>query len=320
MPEAGNYALVYLLNIPHTTFNYTWTDAPYAVDESRFGNMAFDRVAYLLHLVGTDGLEQWAWASMDAFTDDLSKIGLPTKRRVNDFQEYVTNLSVRAYRSDGHLYVTPGDFPDGNIEFCWHDFSQGNQKNIPNASAEVYDWGDSWTFTTKPGYGCLQVHNYREGQVVLSVTRTGASAGPTTLRTASLGIGNRNEQANTTEVDWTTAGNGASFTTSDLYVFVRPAVASKGNGPAFTIQPQPATVGIGKPHALHAFAPGAVRYQWFKGTTPIPGATGAWLDVDTGTPEKARYSVIAYADDANYTVSETVTVHVASRDTWLIIR
>jgi len=97
-------------------------------------------------------------------------------------------------------------------------------------------------------------------------------------------------------------------------------VASKGNGPAFTIQPQPATVGIGKPHALHAFAPGAVRYQWFKGTTPIPGATGAWLDVDTGTPEKARYSVVAYADDANYTVSETVTVRVSDKSTCVFVR
>ena len=322
VPEAGNYALVYLLNIPHTTFNYTWTDAPYAVDESRFGNMAFDRVAYLLHLVGADGVEQWAWASMDAFTDDLSKIGLPTKRRLNDFQEYVTNLSVRAYRSDDHLYVTPGDFPDGNIEFCWHDFSQTNSKGIPNANPDgnnVYDWGDSWTFTTKPGYGCLQVHNYRESQVVLSVTRTGASAGPTTLRTASLGIGNRYEQADA-EKDWTTAANGASFTTSDLYVFVRPAVASKGDGPAFTIQPEPAVVGIGRPHALHAFAPGAVRYQWYKGVTPIAGATTAWLELDTSTPEKARYSVVAYADDANYTASETVTVRIDDGSTRIIIR
>ena len=259
---------------------------------------------------------------MDAFTDDLSKIGLPTKRRVNDFQEYVTNLSVRAWRSDNALRVTPGEFSEGNIEFCWHDFNQANSKGIPNANPDgnnVYDWGDSWTFTTKPGYGCLQVHNYQQSQVILSVSRTGASAGPTTLRYASLGIGNRSEQADA-EKDWTTAANGASFTTSDLYVFVRPAVASKGNGPAFTIQPRPATVGIGKPHALHAFAPGAVRYQWFKGTTPIPGATGAWLDVDTGTPEKARYSVVAYADDANYTASDTVTVCVASRDTLLIIR
>ena len=97
-------------------------------------------------------------------------------------------------------------------------------------------------------------------------------------------------------------------------------MASKGNGPAFTIQPQSATVGIGKPCALHAFAPGAVRYQWYKGVTPIAGATTSWLDVDTGTPGKARYSVVAYADDANYTASETVMVNVASRDTLLIIR
>ena len=319
VPEAGGYTLVNLLKIPKTAFNYTWTCAPYAVDESRFGEVAFDRVAYLLHLVGTDGVEQWAWASMDAFTDDLSKIGIPTAQRMNDFQQYVTNLSVRAYRSDNKLYVKTGDFPDGNIEFFWHDFSQKNPMGIPNASADVYDWGDSVNTYSKPGYGCLQVHNYRERQVVLSVSRTGSSGGPGTTRTASLGIGNRNEQANTTEVDWTTAGNGGNFTTSDLYVFVRPAVASKGNGPAFTLQPQSVAVGLGRPHALHALAPGAVRYQWFKGTVPIAGATTAWLELDTSTPGKAQYSVIAYADDANYTVSETVTVNVGM-GTLLIIR
>ena len=231
----------------------------------------------------------------------------------------MTNLSVRAYRSDGHLYVTPGDFPDGNIEFCWHDFSQGNQKNIPNASAEVYDWGDSWTFTTKPGYGCLQVHNYRESQVVLSVTRTGASAGPTTLRTASLGIGNRYEQADA-EKDWTTAANGASFTTSDLYVFVRPAVTSKGNGPVFTEQPASWIVRKGSALSLHAFAPGATRYQWYKNAVPIAGATAAWLNVDTGMPETAAYRVVAYADDANYTASEVATVRVYHNGTVIVIR
>ena len=218
--------------------------------------------------------------------------------------------------------MTPGDFPDGHIECCWHDFNQANSKGIPNANPDgnnVYDWGDSWTFTTKPGYGCLQVHNYQQSQVILSVSRTGASAGPTTLRYASLGIGNRNEQADA-EKDWTTAANGASFTTSDLYVFVRPAVASKGDGPAFTIQPQPAVVRKGSPCSLHAFAPGAVRYQWYKGATPIAGATSAWLELDTSTPEDAMYSVVAYTDDANYTASERVLVRVYHNGTQILIR
>ena len=321
VPEASNYSLVNVLNIPHTTFTYTWRGAPYAVDESRFGNMAFDRVAYLLHLVDTNGVAQWAWASMDAFSDDLAKIGLPTKRRLNEFQEYVTNLSVRAWRSDGNLYVTPGDFPDGNIEFCWHDFSAGNAKSIPNADANgnVYDWGDTFS-TSRPGYGCLQVHNYRQSQVILSVTRAGSNGGPGSARTASLGIGNRSQQANTTEQDWTTAGNGTNFTTSDLYVFVRPAVASKGNGPVFTVQPTSADVAIGAVLALHAFAPGATRYQWYKNSAPIAGATSAWLDVDTGTPGRATYSVIAYADDANYTASEAATVRVYHSGTQILFR
>ena len=320
VPEASGYSLVNLLKIPSTAFNYTWTGAPYAVDESRFGEVAFDRVAYLLHLVGSNGLEQWAWASMDAFTDDLSKIGLPTAQRMNDFQQYVTNLSVRAWRSDGNSYVTPGDFSDGNIEFFWHDFSVANKINIPNASADVYDWGDSVNTYAKPGYGCLQVHNYRQNQVILSVSRTGSSGGAGTLRTASLGIGNRSQQANTTEEDWTQAGNGANFTTSDLYVFVRSAVTSKGDGPVFTEQPTSAVVRKGNPYSLHAFAPGATRYQWYKNSAPIAGATSAWFDVPTAVSEEARYCVVAYADDENYTASDTVTVRVYHNGTQVIFR
>ena len=189
----------------------------------------------------------------------------------------------------------------------------------PDSNGNVYDWGDSCGTYSKPGYGCLQVHNYRQRQVIISVSRTGSST-RTTSRTAALGIGNRNEQANTTEVDWTTAGNGANFTTSDLYVFVRPAVTSKGDGPTFTVQPQPAVVGLGKPCALHAFAPGAVRYQWYKGTTPIAGATSAWLELDTSTPEDAMYSVVAYTDDANYTASERVLVRVYHNGTQVFFR
>ena len=155
--------------------------------------------------------------------------------------------------------------------------------------------------------------------MILSVSRTGASAGPTTLRYASLGIGNRSEQADA-EKDWTTAANGASFTTSDLYVFVRPAVASKGNGPVFTEQPVSGIVRKGGALSLHAFAPGATRYQWFRNGRPVPGATSAWIDVPTGVPEDAVYRVVAYADDANYTASEAVTVRVYHNGTQVIVR
>ena len=310
VPEAAGYALVNLLKIPSTTLNYTWTCAPYAIDESRFAEFDYDRVAYLLHLVGTNGVEQWAWASMDAFTDDVSKIGLPTAQRMNDFQQYVTNLSVRAGRSDGNLYVTTGEFTDGNIEFCWHDFSTGNAKNIPNASGSVYDWGDTFNTYNKPGYGCLQVCNYRESQVILSVSRTGAS-GRTTKRTVSLGIGNRSDQADTDEKDWTTAGNSASFTTSDLYVFVRPKVitASSGEGPVFTVQPVSCKVVRRQPYVIQSFAPAAIRYQWYVDGKPVVGETGATFTVTLPNDgDTHAYRVVAYRDDDNYTVSDTATL------------
>ena len=311
VPEAANYTLVNLQKIKGN-INYSWQGAPYSVDESRFVQMDFDRVAYLLHLVDKNGLEQWVWASMDAFTDDIAKIGIPSKRRDNEFQQYISNLSVRAGRSSGSLYVTTGDFADGNIEFCWHDYGPGNGKNIPNASgdSDCYDWGDTFS-VGKPGYGCLQVHNYRNSQVVLSVSRTGSNA-ITGSRTASLGIGNRTQQeSNKKDNDWTLAGNGANFTTSDLYVFVRPKAIteSAGDGPAFTVQPASGMVVRRRSSVLRAFAPAASRYQWYVDGKPIIGETGATLTVVLPNEgDTHAYWVVAYIDADNYTVSETATL------------
>ena len=321
VPEAANYTLVNLQKIKGN-INYSWQGAPYSVDESRFVQMDFDRVAYLLHLVGKDGVEQWAWASMDAFTDDLAKIGIPSKRRDNEFRQYISNLSVRAYRSDGNLYVTTGDFEDGNIEFCWHDYSEGNGKSIPNASASNYDWGDNFS-VGKPGYGCLQVHNYRNSQVVLSVSRTGSNT-ITGSRTASLGIGNRSAQeSGKTDDDWTLSGNGGNFTTSDLYVFVRPRAIteSAGEGPVFTVKPESGSVVKGEQNILTAFAPAAVRYQWYKDGRPVNGATGPTLTImHQEVGETHDYMVVAYRDDNNYTVSATAAIIAVNRGLDIRIR
>jgi hypothetical protein len=130
------------------------------------------------------------------------------------------------------------------------------------------------------------------------------------LRTASLGIGNRSDQADA-EKDWTTAGNGGNFTTSDLYVFVRPKAVteSAGYGPIFTVQPQTATIVKRRPYTLSAFAPAACRYQWYVDGKPISGETGATLTVILPNEGDTHvYRVVAYIDDDNYTVSETATL------------
>ncbi|MBR3222915.1 MAG: hypothetical protein IKF72_11900 [Kiritimatiellae bacterium] len=308
VPEAANYTLVNLQKIKGS-INYSWQGAPYNVDESRFVQMDFDRVAYLLHLVSNNGLDQWVWTSMDAFTDDIAKVGIPSKRRDNEFQQYISNLSVRAYRSDGNPYVTAGDFEDGNIEFCWHDYSAGNGKNILNASGSNYDWGDNFS-VGKPGYGCLQVHNYRNSQVVLSASRTGSNS-ITGSRTASLGIGNRSvQESGNTDDDWTLSGNGGNFTTSDLYVLVRQkAPQPTADGPVFTIQPQSAQVSRKQPYTLRAFAPAAVRYQWYEDGRPIANATTITLTVTlVNLGEAHEYKAFAFGYDGSVSESETASL------------
>ena len=322
VPEAANYTLVNLQKIK-SNINYSWQGAPYSVDESRFVQMDFDRVAYLLHLVDKNGLEQWAWASMDAFTDDIAKIGIPSKRRDNEFQQYISNLSVRAWRSSGSLYVTAGDFADGNIEFCWHDYGPSNGKGILNAKGgtDEYDWGDSFS-VGKPGYGCLQVHNYRNSQVVLSVSRTGANV-ITSSRTASLGIGNRTQQeSGKKDDDWTLAGNGGNFTTSDLYVFVRPkAPQTTENGPVFTVQPTSREVLRGGSCTLSAFAPAAVGYQWCMDGEPLVGATGPSLTVKGVVKgEVHEYEVFAFGAAGEVSVSEKATVTTSVPGIMVILR
>jgi len=108
------------------------------------------------------------------------------------------------------------------------------------------------------------------------------------------------------------------MTTHELRVFVKlaaeePVVGDKGVGPEFLVQPSSVKVktGPGLPPqtvTLNAYAPGAVRYQWRKNGADISGATGPVLDVVVSRVGSDEYSVIAFADDENYTFSQPVSV------------
>lgn len=323
IPEIGDYRLINLLPIGDSV-RYSAFGADYQVDESRFGTMLFDRVAYCLELESAEKGRQWIYVSMDAFTDDLAKIGLPTVERRNGFQVYVDNLMVYA-GGDTVPPVQTGAIDRGNIQFFTGNISAGNEKGIPNASDSLFDWGDKSNANndTEPGFGALQICNYQASENLMTVAAYSYTASPH-WRTPSLGIGTDELQTSGsfTANNWFFRYNAASFTTKNLYVLVRPktAWASAGYGPALLRQPQSGTVLLGTPLTLEAYAPGSVFYQWMRDGVAMPGETGTTLTLDTSHVDAATYTVAVYYDAANVTLSDPAVIRIVPAGTEIILR
>ena len=62
--------------------------------------------------------------------------------------------------------VKNGTFADGNIEFWGTNYSPSNAAKIPGASDGSYDFGDQRSDTGS--YGSMQIHNYKEKQVLFA--------------------------------------------------------------------------------------------------------------------------------------------------------
>ena len=52
----------------------------------------FKKIAYFMAIKGKDGKVKWAYVAMDPFTDDVEKIGVPTKSSGARFQQNVKKL------------------------------------------------------------------------------------------------------------------------------------------------------------------------------------------------------------------------------------
>ncbi len=202
IPDAKGYELVYELDLGRLGGSIA-----YDVDTSASAK-PFDRVAYLVELQPEGGPTSYVWASLDAFTDDAAKIGIPTAAADVTFQQKVSNLAV--FTNDPG--VTPGLFPEGgNIEFWPNNYGAKNSANLPDASDEKYDFGDQCT-NPRDGYGSMQVHNYGARQTLFAINhwREGGRA--------DLGIGNKPDG----NPDWTFSGNAERYVFKKLRVFVRP--------------------------------------------------------------------------------------------------
>jgi sialate O-acetylesterase len=151
----------------------------------------------------------YVWVSVDAFTSDLGKIGVPTFESGAFFQQELSAMNVLS-NAPG---VVNGSRLKGNIEFWPNSYTGVNGKAIPDASPKVFDFGDMPVGNVPvAGHGSMQIHNPGAKQTLFALNdwRHGATAG--------LGIGNSPKG----NPDWTFEKNAKSYAYKRLRVFVHP--------------------------------------------------------------------------------------------------
>ena len=201
VPEAKGYDLVYDLDLTKLG-----SDIRYDVDKHLAIQKPFDRIAYFLELQDANLNSQDIYVSMDAFTSDAAKIGLPVFGSGAVFQQNVANLNVF---SNVKGIATGTKLPGGNLEFWPNNYAPQNAAKVPNATDDKFDFGDQFS-EPSDGYGSMQVHNHdaRETLFAINHWRDGAHA--------DVGIGNQP----TGNPDWTFAGNAGDHRAMRLKVFV----------------------------------------------------------------------------------------------------
>lgn len=202
VPEARQYQLLYDLDLAKLGDRIT-----YDTDNRAQIHAGFDRVAYFLELQTGDGATQYLYVSMDAFTDSLDKLGVPTVASGGKFQQNVSAMNV--FSNVRGIKVGTG-LAGGNIEFWPHNYATANGAGVPHASDQTYDFGDQPSDPAL-GYGSMQVHNHDAKQTLFAINNWRAGKG------ADIGIGNRSES----NPDWTFAGNADKWQAKRLRVLVR---------------------------------------------------------------------------------------------------
>jgi sialate O-acetylesterase len=212
IPEAKDYKLVYSLDLAKLS-----SAINYDIDSSKEVTGAFDRIAYFLELKKAGAPMQYAFVSMDAFTKDVTKIGIPNVASKAKFQLKVNNLNVV---SNVAGIQNGAALKGGNIEFWPNNYGPNNTADIPGASATLWDFGDMPS-DPENGYGCMQVHNHLAKQTIFAINKWNGGGGG-----ADIGIGNSKPGkgiAGKTR-DWTFAGNAGQHVQKHLRVLVRMKV------------------------------------------------------------------------------------------------
>ncbi|NNC87866.1 MAG: hypothetical protein HKN82_05325 [Akkermansiaceae bacterium] len=220
--DTSNYELVYTLDIPsYGNLSSGAGFQDYTVNTSGASSKTFDRVAYYMELQATgDPAPTWVWVSMDAFTDDRGKIGVPNLASGAVWQQLLTDLTVESNSPN----VTSGTGLSGNIEFWPTNYQGTNSLPVPGASDAAFDFGDRRD--VNGAYGSMQIHNYVAGETLFAINRWGATGN--TSVPLCVGIGNNPTPVNN-GLDWTFANNAPNVDLlKRLHVMVRSGPSPLG--------------------------------------------------------------------------------------------
>ncbi len=179
----------------------------YATDNTAAVTAKISQVAYLVRLEDANGNVRFVCASMDAFSPEAARLGVPTKASGAVFQTKVSNLAVISNVAG----VRTGKIGEGNIEFWPNNYSQRNAAKIPFASDKDFDFGDQRDTARPIGYGSMQIHDFTAKQTILAYNNF--AAGPN----SDIGIGNQPSG----NPDWTFSKSGNALAKATLYVFVK---------------------------------------------------------------------------------------------------
>ncbi len=204
VPDSHGYELIYELDL-----NTLGKPIEYETDNTPAFTGDFDRVAYFIQMSNDAGSEgQWVYVSMDAFTDDLTQIGIPTLASGALFQKPVHNMVVNS-----NVRGVPNrDGLTGNIEFWPNNYGKSNTADVPDASGSAYDNGDQVSTSTPDGYGSMQVHTTKPTVTLFALNNWKNNP-------FDLGVGTNTEGG---EPDWTFTKTSDRYTIKRLRVLVRP--------------------------------------------------------------------------------------------------
>lgn len=205
--EAEKYQLLYSLDPTHPKLENR-TKVVYQEDNSATLKGPVKKVAYFLALRERNGRVQYAFVSMDPFSQNLEELGVPAKSVGRIFHQKVTGVEIKSNVAG----IKTGAFPEGcNIEFWDCSYGPANAAQVPGADAETWDFGDAPNADKSPGYGSMQIHNYREKQSIICFNKFSSG------RACDVGIGNSTGNSR----DWTLTGSAQYYADGELKVLIR---------------------------------------------------------------------------------------------------